>query len=164
VPSRWTWWCLPRLGYLSDEESRCEILDNKARSVAAVDICYGVGGGVVSLRRVQGWEDTRILSPFSDWRLVRVPLGLELLRLGFFHCLCALSFYVSSGILSMSPLDAQVFVVSFSGNEQVCLPLPFPSCSKKPWEWGRRVMGSLICCLWYPCVHKKYYAKSGDNQ
>jgi hypothetical protein len=30
----------------------------------AVSICYGVGGGVVSLRRVQGWEDTRILSPF----------------------------------------------------------------------------------------------------
>jgi hypothetical protein len=38
----------------------------KTRSVAAVGICYGVGGGVVSLRRVQGWEDTRILSPFSD--------------------------------------------------------------------------------------------------
>jgi hypothetical protein len=33
----------------------------KAYSVAAVGICYGVGGGVVSLRRVQGWEDTRIL-------------------------------------------------------------------------------------------------------
>jgi hypothetical protein len=32
--------------------------------VAAVGICYGVGGGVVSLRRVQGWEDTCILSPF----------------------------------------------------------------------------------------------------
>jgi hypothetical protein len=26
----------------------------KAHSVAAVGICYGVGGGVVSLRRVQG--------------------------------------------------------------------------------------------------------------
>jgi hypothetical protein len=38
----------------------------KARSVAAVGIWYGVGGGVVSLRRVLGWEDTRILSPFSD--------------------------------------------------------------------------------------------------
>jgi hypothetical protein len=38
----------------------------KAHSVAEVDICYGVGGGVVSLQRVQGWEDTRILSPFSD--------------------------------------------------------------------------------------------------
>jgi hypothetical protein len=25
----------------------------------------------------------------------------------------------------MSPPDAQVFVVSFSGKEQVCLPLPF---------------------------------------
>jgi hypothetical protein len=37
-----------------------------ARSVAAVGICYRVGGGVVSHRRVQGWEDTHILSPFSD--------------------------------------------------------------------------------------------------
>jgi hypothetical protein len=27
-----------------------------------------------------------------------------------------------------------------------------------------RDVGSLICCLWYPYVHKKYYAKSGDNQ
>jgi hypothetical protein len=37
-----------------------------ARSVTAVSICYGVGGGVVSLRRVKGWEDTHILSPVSD--------------------------------------------------------------------------------------------------
>jgi hypothetical protein len=28
VPSRRTWWCLPRLGYLSDEEYRSKILDN----------------------------------------------------------------------------------------------------------------------------------------
>jgi hypothetical protein len=34
--------------------------------VAAVSICYGVGGVVVSLRRVQGKEDTRILSPFLN--------------------------------------------------------------------------------------------------
>jgi hypothetical protein len=34
--------------------------------VAALGICYGVGGGVVSLRRVQDWKDTRILSSFSD--------------------------------------------------------------------------------------------------
>jgi hypothetical protein len=38
----------------------------KACSAAAVDIYYGVGGGVASPRRVQGWEGTRILSPFSD--------------------------------------------------------------------------------------------------
>jgi hypothetical protein len=57
---------------------------NKARGAAVVDTCYGVGGGVVSPRLVEGWEGTRILSPFSDRRLVRVPLGLELLQLGFF--------------------------------------------------------------------------------
>ena len=72
---------------------------------------------------------------------MRVSLGSELLRLGFFIHLCALSVYVSSVILLMSPLDTQVFVVSFSGNEQVCPPLPFPSCSTKPWKWGRRGMG-----------------------
>jgi hypothetical protein len=26
--------------------------------VAAIGICYGVASGVVSLQRVQGWEDT----------------------------------------------------------------------------------------------------------
>jgi hypothetical protein len=51
--------------------------------------------------------------------MVRVPLGLEPLWLGFFLRLCALSLYVSSGILPMSPLDVHVFVVSFSGNEQI---------------------------------------------
>jgi hypothetical protein len=91
---------------------------------------------------------------------VRVPLGLELLRLGFFLRLCALSLYVSSGILPMSPLDAQVFVVSFSGNEQVCPPLPFPSCSTKPWKWGRqgiRVLDLLpivpVRWLGIACLH-----------
>jgi hypothetical protein len=74
---------------------------------------------------------------------VWVPLGLELLRLGFFLRLLALSLYVSSGILYMSPPDAQVFVVSFSSDEQVCLPLPFPSCSMKPSKWGRRGMWVL---------------------
>jgi hypothetical protein len=53
---------------------------------------------------------------------------------------CVLSPYISSGILPMSLPDAQVFVVSFSGNEHVCPPLPFPSCSMKPWKWGRQGM------------------------
>jgi hypothetical protein len=106
----------------------------------------------VSPQRVQGWEGTRIISSFSDWRLVRVHLGLELLRLGFFIRLRALSLYVSSGILPISPLDVQVFIVSFSGNEHVCLHLPFLSCTTKPWKWLRRGMGSLICCLRYPFV------------
>ena len=79
---------------------------------------------------------------------MRVPLGLELLRLGFFLRLHALSLYVSSGILPMSPLDVQVSVVSF-GNEHVCPPLPFPSCSTKHWKWGGEGWRSPICCLWY---------------
>jgi hypothetical protein len=87
---------------------------------------------------------------------VRVPLGLELLRLGFFLCLCALSLYVSSSILLMSPPDAQVFVVSFSGNEHVCSSLPFPSFSTKPWKWGGEGWGSLICCLW-TCLMARHH-------
>jgi hypothetical protein len=54
---------------------------------------------------------------------------------------CMLSPCISSGIVPMSHPDAQVFVVSFSGNEQVCPPLLFPSCSTKPWKWGRRGIG-----------------------
>jgi hypothetical protein len=101
-----------------------------------------VGGGVVSLRRIQGWEDTRILSPFSDWRLVRVPLSLELLHWASFSA-CVLSPYTSSGILHMSPSNDQVFVVSFSGNKQVCPRLPF-SCFMKPWKWGTKDGGLLF--------------------
>jgi hypothetical protein len=44
---------------------------------------------------------------------------LELLWLGFFLHLLALSLYVSSGILAISLPDVHVFVLSFSGNEQV---------------------------------------------
>jgi hypothetical protein len=112
----------------------------KARSVTAVGIYYGVSG--VSSRRVQVYEGTHILSPFSDWRLVQVPLGLKLLWLGLFLRLRALSLYVSSNILLMSPPYAHVFVMSFSGNEYVCPPLSFPICSTKPWKWGGEGWGS----------------------
>jgi hypothetical protein len=48
----------------------------------------------------------------------------------------------------MSPLDAQVFIVSFSDNEQVCQPLPF--LLYETLEGGGEEWGSLICYLWYP--------------
>ena len=67
---------------------------------------------------------------------MRVPLGLELLQLGFFPRLHVFSLYVSSGILPMSPLDAHVFVVFFSGNEQVCSPLLFLLLLYKTLEVG----------------------------
>jgi hypothetical protein len=59
----------------------------------------------------------------------------------FSACVLSLSLYVSSGILPMSPPNVHVFIVSFSSNEQVCLPLLFPSCTMKPWKWWRRGMG-----------------------
>jgi hypothetical protein len=81
---------------------------------------------------------------------VRVPLGLELLWLGFFLCLRTLSLYVSSGILPISPPDAQVFVGSFSGNKQVCPSLPFLPALRNLGSGGGEGWVSLICCLWYP--------------
>jgi hypothetical protein len=68
---------------------------------------------------------------------VRVTLGLELLRLGFFLSLRALSLYVSSGILLMPHPNAQVFVVSFSGNEQVMPASSLPFQMYETLEVGR---------------------------
>jgi hypothetical protein len=96
--------------------------------MAAVDICYGVGGGGVSLWRsrvgkalafsrpsmINAWCGCLSVWSCSDWASFSA---------------CVLSLYISSGILPISPLDAQVFVVSFSSNEQACPPLPFPSRS-----------------------------------
>jgi hypothetical protein len=86
--------------------------------------------------------------------------GLELIRLGFFLRLHALPLYVSSGILSISPLDAYVFIVSFSVNKQVCPPLPFPFYSTKPYKWRRRWMVvpdllSMVPVRWLgiACLH-----------
>jgi hypothetical protein len=74
-----------------------------------------------------------------------------------------LSPYISSGILPMSPLDAYVFVVSFSAmNRYVCL-FASPPALRNLGSGGGDGWGSLIWCLWYPCVHKKYYAKSEQS-
>jgi hypothetical protein len=40
---------------------------------------------------------------------------------------------------------------------------PSPPALRNLGSRGGEWWGPLICCLWYPCVHKKYYAKSGDN-
>jgi hypothetical protein len=53
----------------------------------------------------QGYEGTHILSPFSDWRLVRVPLGLDLLQLRFFLRLHALSPYIYLTVYYLCPLQ-----------------------------------------------------------
>jgi hypothetical protein len=62
--------------------------------VAVVGIYYRVGGGVVSLRRVQGWEDTRILSSFSDGHAGAGASWFGAALAGFFLLLCALSLYI----------------------------------------------------------------------
>jgi hypothetical protein len=57
-----------------------------------------------------------------------------------FFSVCVLSPYITSGILPMSPPDAQVFVVSFSDNEQVCLLVLVQAN-----EWIQRENGENVC-------------------
>jgi hypothetical protein len=125
----------------------------KARSMAAVGICYGVDGSVLLLQMVQGWERTRILSPFSDWRLVQVPLGLELLQLVFFLRLRALHVYLAVYYLYRLQMPRSLSCPFPATNMYVRL---FPSPSAL-WNLGSgrgEGCGSLICCLRYSCVYK----------
>jgi hypothetical protein len=74
--------------------------------VAVVGICYEVGGGVVSLRRVHGYKDTRILSP-----ILELTSGAGASRFGAApaELLSPFAFHhrrISSGILAMSSLGA----------------------------------------------------------
>jgi hypothetical protein len=41
---------------------------------------------------------------------------------------------------------------------------PSPPALQNLGSGGGEGCESLICCLWYLCVHIKYYKKSGDNQ
>jgi hypothetical protein len=121
----------------------------KARSATVVGICYRVGDGVVSHRRVQGWEDSHILPPFSNWSLVRVPLGLELLRLGFFLCLLTLSLYVSSSYyICRLQMPRSSSCPSPATNIYVYL-LPSLPALRNLRSGGGEGCGSLVCCLWY---------------
>jgi hypothetical protein len=150
VPPRRTRWRLPHLGYIGDAESRSEILDNQGPWCGSSRYmlrswwwCCVASAGLWLGRHS---HSLALLGPTpgagASW------FGAALSWASFFAC--ALSLYVSSGILTMSLADAHVFVMFFSDNEQVCPPLPFPSCSTKPWKWGGEGWGSLICCLWYP--------------
>jgi hypothetical protein len=136
MPSRRTWRRLPRLGYLAMRSPRLRYYTTKARSVAAVAYATEL---VVVVCRFGGSSAVKILA-FSRPSWTNAWCGC----LSDWSCsgltsfsACVLSPYISNDILPMSPLDAQVFVVSFSGNEQVCPPLPFSSCSTKPWKWRR---------------------------
>jgi hypothetical protein len=95
---------LPHLGYLGDEEYRSEILDRpvacNSRHMlrSSLRCCVasagpGLGRHSLSLTLLE-------LTPGA------CASQLELLRLGLFLRLCALSLYISSGILPMSPPDA----------------------------------------------------------
>jgi hypothetical protein len=124
----------------------------KARSVAAVDICTKL---VVLLCRFGRSRAEKTLAFSRPSRAWCGCLSVWSCSSWASFSACVLSPYISSSILPMSPPDVQVFVVSFPGNEQICPPLPFPSCSMKYWKWGRREMEVSD----FLSIHKKYYAR-----
>jgi hypothetical protein len=62
----------------------------------------------------------------------------------------ALSLYVSSGILPMSPPDAQVFVVSSPTTNRYARLFSSLHALRNLGSGEGEGWGSLICCLWYP--------------
>jgi hypothetical protein len=117
----------------------------KTRSVAAVGICCGVGGVVVSLRQVQGWEDTRILSPFSWFGAAPAWLLSPLV--------CSLPIYLAVYYLYRLQMPRSLSCPSPATNRYVRL-FPSPHTLRNLRSGGGEGWESLICCLWYPCVHK----------
>jgi hypothetical protein len=77
---------------------------------------------------------------------------------------CSLPIYLAVYYLCRLQMPRSLSCPSSATNSYARLFPSLASCSTKPWKWGRRWMGVLICCLWYQRVHKKYYTKSGDNQ
>ncbi|PWZ09320.1 hypothetical protein Zm00014a_010914 [Zea mays] len=112
VPSRRTWWRLPRLGYLSDESPGLRYWTTKTRSVAAISICYGVGGGLVSLRRVRAGKTLAFSRPSrtdawcgclsvwscSGWFISPLACSLPIYLAVYY--LCRLQMFMSSSCLS----------------------------------------------------------------
>jgi hypothetical protein len=147
-----------RHGY---EVSRSCSWPTKARSVAAVGICYRVGGGVVSLRRVHGWEDTLALLGLTpgagaSWFGAAPGRLLSLLA-------CSLPIHLVVYYLCRLQMSRSSSCPSPATNKYACLSPSSPAL-RNLGSGGDEWCESLICCLWYPCVHKKYYAESGDNQ
>jgi hypothetical protein len=135
----------------------------KARSMAAVGICYEVVGGVVSLRRVQGWEHSHSLALLGlmpgagvSW-FGAAPTGL------LSSPTCSLPIYLAVYYLCHLQMPRSSSCPSPAMNRYARL-FHSPPALRNLGSGGGEGWWSLIFCLWYPCIHKKYYAKSGDNQ
>jgi hypothetical protein len=144
VSSRRTRWRLPHLGYLGNEESRYEILDNQGpwrgsnrHMLRSWWWCCVASAGPGLGRHSHSLALLRPKPGAGASRFGGAPARL----LSLIACSLPICIYC---ILPMPPPDAQVFLVSLSGNEQVFPPLPFSSCSTKPLKWGGEGWGSLI--------------------
>jgi hypothetical protein len=76
---------------------------------------------------------------------------------------CSLPIYLAVYYLCRLQMPRYSSCLSPATNMYVRL-FPSPLALRNLGSGGDKRCGSLICCLWYPCVNKKYYAKSGDNQ
>ena len=76
---------------------------------------------------------------------------------------CSLPIYLAVYYLCRLQMPRSSSCPSPATNRYVRL-FPSPPALRNLGSGGGEGWGSLICCLWYLCVHKKYYAKSRDNQ
>jgi hypothetical protein len=73
---------------------------------------------------------------------------------------CSLPIYLAIYYLCRLQMPRYSSCPSLATNRYVRL-FPSPPALRNRGSGGGEGWGSLICCLWYQCVHKKYYAKSG---
>jgi hypothetical protein len=76
---------------------------------------------------------------------------------------CPLPIYLAVYYLCRLQMPRSSSYPSLATNRYTRL-FPSPRALRNLGSGGDEGWGFLICCLWYPCVHKKYYAKGGDNQ
>jgi hypothetical protein len=149
VPPRRTRWCLPRLGYLGDEESRYEILDKQGPShgssrhmLELVVVLSHLGGSRAGKAltftrpsRTDAWCGCLLVWSCSGWASFSTYVLSPYMYLAVYY-LC----YLQMPRYSSCP--------STTTNKYAYL---FPSLPalRNLGSGGGEGWGSLICCLWY---------------
>jgi hypothetical protein len=121
----------------------------KACSAAAVGIWYGVGGGVVWPRRVQGWKALAFSCPFqTDAWCGCLSVWSYSGWTSFFACVLSPFMYLAVYYLCRLQMSMSSSCPSPATNMYDCL---FPSlpCLQNLGSGGGEGWGSLICCIWY---------------
>jgi hypothetical protein len=122
----------------------------KARSAVAVGICYGVGGGVVSPRRVQGWKALALSHPFwTDAWCGCLSVWSCSSCVSFSACVHSPCMYLAVYYLCRLQMSMSSSCPSLATNRYDCL-LPSLPTLRNLGSGGGEGWGSLICCLWYP--------------